>query len=84
MIVEIDNNNIDSAAKIHSESWKESHRHFCTTEFLEMHSTEHQKEYLRQEMSNGKKLFMLVDKKPVGVVSVNHSMIENLYVLPQE
>lgn len=84
MIVEIDNNNLEAAAMIHSESWKESHRHFCIPEFIEMHNVEHQKEYLQNEMLNGKKLFMLLDERPVGIVSVNHSLIENLYILPQE
>lgn len=33
-------------------------------------------------MRNGTKVYMLVDEKPVGIVSVTDSMIEDLYVLP--
>ena len=33
-------------------------------------------------MRNGAKVYMLVDEKPVGIVSVTDSMIEDLYVLP--
>ena len=35
-------------------------------------------------MNAGKNVYMLVDERPVGIVSVHGSMIENLYVLPDE
>ena len=84
MIVEVDESNITMAAKIHSRSWQESHKDFCKAEFVELHTTKHQEEYLRQEVNTGKKLYMLIESKPVGIVSVYNSMIENLYVLPEE
>ena len=82
-IVNVSEENIAEAGKIHSESWKESHRSFCSTDFVERHSPEAQTNYLRREMAEGKSLFMLVDEKPVGIVSVYGDLIENLYVLPE-
>ena len=84
MIIPIDKTNIDQAARIHSESWRESHRLFCSEEFVSLHTPEHQREYLQKKLDAGSALFMLVDKEPVGIVSVNGSMIEDLYVLPDK
>lgn len=72
------------AAVIHSESWKESHRDICTPEFLAIHTPERQKRYLEAEIAKGAQLYMLIDEKPVGIVSIRGSLIENLYVLPGE
>ena len=77
-------NKLYEAAKIHSESWKESHKAFCSKEFVEKHNIERQLEYLRNEINNGKDVYMLIDNIPVGIVSVKDSLIENLYVLPEE
>ena len=82
--VEVTEMNIADAGHIHSESWKESHRSFCSAEFVEKHTPAAQAEYLRREIALGKQLFMLIDKSPVGIVSVDGSIIENLYVLPSE
>lgn len=76
--------NIMDAGRIHSESWKESHRSLCSAEFVERYTPAAQTEYLRQEIASTKQLFMLIDKYPVGIVSVYKSLIENLYVLPRE
>ena len=84
MIVEVTEDNIFEAAKIHSESWKESHKAFCSKEFVEKHNIERQLEYLRNEINNGKDVYMLIDNIPVGIVSVKDSLIENLYILPEE
>jgi GNAT superfamily N-acetyltransferase len=84
MIVQVDESNITDASKIHSESWKDSHKHICSASFLELHTVEHQKEYLHREMEAGKKVYMLVEENPVGIVSVYGSLIENLYVLPDQ
>ena len=82
--VEVTELNIADAGRIHSESWKESHRSFCSAEFVEKHTPAAQVEYLRREMDAGKSIYMLIDKYPVGIVSVHGSIIENLYVLPTE
>ena len=83
-IVIITENNIRDAGKIHSESWKESHKSFCSEEFVARHTEETQTEYIRSEISKGKDFYMLIDHVPVGIVSVCGSLIENLYVLPTE
>lgn len=83
-IVKITENNISEAGKIHSESWKESHKSFCSEEFIARHTEEAQTEYIRSEIAKGKDFYMLVNHKPVGIVSLQNSLIENLYVLPTE
>lgn len=83
-IVEVNEENLAQAGRIHSLAWQESHRSFCTPEFVAKHSPEAQTEYLRRERVQGKRVWMLVDGKPVGIVSVQGSLIENLYVLPGE
>jgi len=82
--VEITERNIAEAGRIHSESWKESHRSFCSPEFVEKHTPEAQAGYLRKEIEAGKTVFMLLDPHPIGIVSVCGDLIENLYVLPSE
>lgn len=82
--VEVTELNIADAGRIHSESWKESHRSFCSAEFVEKHTPAAQADYLRREMNTGKSIYMLIDNYPVGIVSVYGSLIENLYVLPYE
>ena len=84
MIVRVSEQNIMDAASIHSISWKESHRDFCTQEFIELHSPERQQKYIHDKINKGTKFFMLVDEEPVGVVSVTDSLIEDLYVLPEK
>ena len=73
-----------AAATIHSESWKDSHRAICSPEFLAVHTPERQKGYLEAAMAKGARLYMLIDEKPVGIVSVQGDLIENLYVLPSQ
>ena len=87
MIEPVNEQNIDIAAAIHSESWKESHRAFCAPDFVELHSQKHQKEYLLEKMKAGTLLYMLFDEtsgKNVGIVSVTENLIEDLYILPAE
>ncbi len=84
MIVEVTRENLLSAAEIHAESWRDSHRAFCGEAFVSQHTTARQKIYLEQEMEGGKQLYMLIRDAPVGIVSVKDSLIENLYVLPSE
>lgn len=83
-IIEVNEQRATQAGYIHSESWKASHRSFCTEAFVERHDVSAQTAYLRREMEAGKRVFMLVDQDPVGIVSVQGSLIENLYVLPGE
>ena len=82
--VEVTEQNISDAGRIHSESWKESHRSFCSAEFVEKHTPAAQADYLHREMNTGKIIYILIDNYPVGIVSVYGNLIENLYVLPSE
>ena len=82
--VEVTEQNIADAGRIHSESWKESHRSFCSAEFVEKHTPSAQADYLCGEMAAGKRIYMLINEYPVGIVSVQGDLIENLYVLPSE
>ncbi len=84
MIKPVTQSDMMQAAIIHSESWKESHRNICSAEFVAIHTPERQKNYLESEIAKGAQLYMLIDEKPVGIVSVQGSLIENLYVLPDE
>lgn len=79
----VDETNLDTAGYIHSESWKASHRSFCSPEFVEKHTPQAQTEYLRLELAAGKRLYILTDGIPAGIVSVSGNLIENLYVLPE-
>ena len=82
-IVSVREENLLEAAYVHSEAWKDSHRSFCTAEFVEKHTVEAQAEYLRREILLKKQVWMLIDDIPVGIVSRYGNRIENLYVLPE-
>ncbi|MCI8402728.1 MAG: GNAT family N-acetyltransferase [Lachnospiraceae bacterium] len=82
--VKVTEQNIADAGRIHSESWKESHRSFCSAEFVEKHTPAAQADYLRREIAAGKQIYMLILEYPAGIVSVHGALIENLYVLPAE
>ena len=84
MIKLVTQSDLMQAAMVHSESWKESHKDLCSAGFLEAHTPERQKSYLEAEMEQGAQIYMLVDQKPVGIVSVQGCLIANLYVLPSE
>ena len=82
MIIPVDETNLLQAAAVHSMAWKESHRAFCSPEFIERHTTDRQRAYLHRKMCGGTKVYMLVDEEPLGIVSVTGGLIEDLYVLP--
>ncbi len=83
-ILQVNADNLIQAAEIHAISWRESHKDFCSPAFVAEHTAERQQAYLQKELDSGKKLFMLLDEKPVGIVSVDGDRIANLYVLPEE
>ncbi len=84
MIINVNEDNILIAAEIHSISWKKSHENICRKDFIEQHTTQHQKMYLLNEIRLGKSVYMLIEDIPVGIVSVHDNLIENLYILPGE
>ena len=84
IIQKVTSENIHLAAYIHAESWKESHKSFVSAEAVAKRTVERQTEYLRRQMNEGKEIYMLTDDIPIGIVSVNGSLIENLYILPEK
>lgn len=84
MIVIVDENNIDKAGFIHSESWKESHKSFCSEEFIAKRTYARQTQYLKGKINAGSVVYMLIKDYPVGIVTITESIIEDLYVLPSE
>ena len=83
MIIPVDETNLLQAATVHSISWKESHRAFCTSDFIELHTPDRQRDYLKGKMNSGTKIYLLIiDEKPIGIVSVTNNLIEDLYVHP--
>lgn len=84
MIIRVDDENIMQAAAVHSASWQESHRSFCSEEFVKIHTPERQKSYLQKKMDEGTEVYMLVEDSPVALVSITKDLIEDLYVLPEK
>ena len=85
MIRLVTNDIIRSAAEVHAAAWRESHKSFCSPEFVALHTTERQEKYLKTVIEGGALLYMLVEnEKPVGIVSILGNLIENLYVLPEQ
>lgn len=84
MIVAVTKYNIADAAKVHALSWQDSHREFCSPEFIAAHTVQQQEAYLNHELEQGKKVYLLLEDKPVGIVSVWNDLIENLYILPEK
>ena len=82
MIVAVDDTNLLLAAKVHSIAWQESHRSFCTPDFVESHTPQRQYDYFRRKIFGGSRIYMIVEDEPIGIVSVSGSLIEDLYVLP--
>lgn len=81
-IIAVNQSNLMDAAQVHAASWRESHREICSPEFVAAHTDQRQAAYLQGELEQGKRLFLLIDDGPVGVVSVLEDRIENLYVHP--
>ena len=83
--VPVSEENVALAAEVHSVSWRESHKSFCSEVFVAQHTSERQERYLRGEMTEGKRIWLLEDEGgAVGLVSVHGSLIENLYVAPEK
>lgn len=84
MILPVTEENLISAAEVHAASWQDSHKSFCSPSFVAEHTVQRQSAYLRGELAQGKRLWLLLDPEPVGLVSVWRDVIENLYVLPEK
>ena len=85
LIEKVDKSNIKEAAKIHSISWQKSHSDICAADFIQIHTPERQEQYITNKIRAGSEFYILiVDEKPVGIVSIKENIIEDLYVLPDE
>ena len=84
MIVRVNEENLQTAAEIHAESWQKSYSTLYNESFVKRHTATRQKAYLEKAIQSGKQLYMLVKESPVGIVSIKDGLIEDLYVLPAE
>ena len=84
MFLLVDDATIDDAARVHSIAWQDSHKGFCGAQFVALHTPEQQKKYLQKKMDGGSVFYLLVEETPIGVVSVKDSLIEDLYILPEQ
>ena len=87
MIIGVNETNICDATKVYMESWKESHKDICSSEFIEKHDSDYMVNYLFNKIQNGFKLFIdYFERKPVGIVGINpvDEEICLLYILPEE
>ena len=76
MIIPVDQTNLSEAAAVHAAAWRDSHRAFCTPEFIEQHTTERQAAYLQRKLDAKSRIFLLVEDEPKGVVSVTGTVRE--------
>jgi len=83
MIESVNEGNVARAAAVHSAAWQASHKDFCSADFVARHTPERQETYLREKMQRGARIFLLSEDRPLGLVSVTGSLIEDLYVLPE-
>lgn len=79
----VSEDNLSQAAEVHALSWQESHRAFCTPEFVAAHTPQRQRDYILEKIRSGSVFYLLSEGKPIGVVSVRGNLIEDLYILPQ-
>lgn len=75
MIIKVSDKNIKKAAKIHSVSWKESHKEFCSIDFIKKYTVKNQILYLSNEINLGKDIFMLIEHYLVGIISLKDNLI---------
>lgn len=84
MIEEVTPETLSDAGRVHALSWQSSHRAFCSPAFVAQNTPESHARSLGESMARGERTWLLrADGAPAGVVSVDGSLIENLYVLPE-
>ena len=82
-IVPVGESNLAAAGAVHAAAWQASHASFCAPDFVAARTPERQSAYLRDKLAKGARLYLLLADRPLGVVSVTGSVIEDLYVLPE-
>lgn len=76
-IIPVTEETFSQAAEVYRTSWRESHKHVCTPEFLEHRDCDG---YLRRQMTG---LFLLTDGEPAGVVRIHEGTLSDLYIHPR-
>lgn len=87
MITELNEKNLEDAAKVYMDSWKESHKGICSDEFIEKHDLNYMINFLKEKKEKGYVIFInYTGEKSVGVVGINLSDEEIclLYVAPED
>ena len=64
------------AARVYGESWRESHRQVCSSDFLRQRDCD---AYLKQRMDG---LYIILDDAPVGVFRLKEGILSDLYIHP--
>ncbi|MBQ7001348.1 MAG: GNAT family N-acetyltransferase [Oscillospiraceae bacterium] len=75
-IIPVTEHNFPQAAQVYRASWRESHKHICTPEFLQSRDCDG---YLRQRLAG---LYLLSDGEPAGVIRVHDGTLSTLYIHP--
>lgn len=86
MIVSVTAQNVSDAGLVHSKLWQASHKNLVSHEFLASHTPQRQTDFLKQEIANGKRLYIYYHKYvPAGIISLDYSSgeIGLLYVVPE-
>lgn len=84
MIVPVTQGKIAEAAEVYATTWRASHQGFCSEPMIAQYTIANAIKYLEDKISEGEKHYMLIEKHPVGIVSIQGDLIENLYILPAE
>lgn len=77
-IEQVNEETFPQAAQIYTASWRESHAHVCTPEFLQSRDCAG---YLRGRLGA---LYMLTDGAPVGVFSAQEGSFADMYIHPDQ
>lgn len=76
-IIEVDEMNIQEAENVYTASWRESHLHICTPDFLKNRDFAG---YLRKRIGC---IYMVCEDSPVGVFSLLGENFGDLYIHPE-
>ena len=75
-ITPVTEQNFLQAARVYRVSWRESHKHICSPEFLRDRDCDG---YLRQRQEG---LYLLLDEEPAGIIRVHDGTLSTLYIDP--
>ena len=67
MIIEINETNIGDAAKVYMESWKDSHKDICSSEFIEKHDFDYMLNFLKEKIKQNYNIFINCYNKNLSI-----------------